>query len=104
MARAQPTIFVLWGEHFDEAAAVLVVTTLRAAGLRVKVVGLGGRCLKGRHGLGLLADLTLDQALAQADQALCVVVPCSPPIFQRARDDPRVEEFLARVQGNEAKN
>lgn len=98
MARAQPTIFVLWGEHFDEAAAVLVVTTLRAAGLRVKIVGLGGRCVKGQHGLGLLADLTLDQALAQAEQALCVVIPCTPPIFQRARDDPRVGEFLEKVR------
>jgi len=99
MANAHPTIFVLWGEHFDEAAAVLVITSLRAAGLRVKVVGLGGRCVKGMHGLGLLADLTLDQALAQADQARCVVIPCTPQRFQRARDDPRVGEFLNRTVG-----
>lgn len=99
MSRAQPTVFVLWGDQFDEAAAALVITGLRQAGLRVKVVGLHGTCVKGAHGLGLLADLTLDQALTIADRAICVVFPCTTQSFQRARDDPRLEEFLARAAG-----
>ena len=99
MARSLPTIFVLWGEHFDEAAAVIFITTLREAGLRVKIVGLSGSCVKGAHGLGLLADLTLDEALTLADQAICVVIPCTTQNFQRVKGDPRVGEFLERVRG-----
>ena len=41
MARSHPTIFVLWGEHFDEAAAVIFVTIFRKAGRRLG-------CVKGR--------------------------------------------------------
>jgi hypothetical protein len=97
MPATRATVFVLWGVDFDETIAVLFVTMLREAGLRVKMVGLDGLCAKGAHGLGLLADLTLDQALSLADQALCVVIPCTMQRLQRVRDDPRVEKLLAQT-------
>ena len=102
MSRSHPTIFVLWGEGFDEAAAVLIVTALRKAGQRVKLVGLGGRCVKGMVGLGLLADLTLDEALASADQAICVVIPCTTQSFERMEVDPRLQQLLEQVRANAA--
>ena len=95
-----PTVFVLWGTHFDEVITVLAIIGLRRAGVRVKVVGLSGPYAKGAHGLGLQADLTLDEALAAADQAIGVVIPCTTPTFQRLRNDPRVAEFLERVSRN----
>lgn len=98
-ARPPQYIFVLWGDQFDEAAAVLAITQLREAGHCVKVVGLNGACVKGAHGLGLLADLTLDQALPLADQAIGVVIPCTITGLARVENDPRVGAFLRKVRG-----
>lgn len=95
--RQHSYIFVLWGEQFDEVLAVLAITTLRAAGQRVKVVGLHGPCAKGAHGLGLLADLTLDQALPLVAQASGVVIPCTMSDLARAERDPRVGMLLTGV-------
>jgi 4-methyl-5(b-hydroxyethyl)-thiazole monophosphate biosynthesis len=95
-----PTVFVLWGTHFDEVIAVFAVIGLRQAGVRVKVVGLSGPYAKGAHGLGLQADWSLDEALAAADQAIGVVIPCTTPTFQGLQVDPRVQEFLRQTQDN----
>ena len=97
--RKRPTVFVLWGTHFDEAAAVLMITALREVGTRVKVVGLSGPCAKGIHGLGLQADCTLDEALAAVDQAIAVVIPCTMACFQRFWVDPRVRALVGGGDG-----
>ena len=97
--RTHATIFVLWGESFDETAAVFVITGLREAGVRVRVVGLSGPCAKGIHGLGLQADCTLDEALAAVDQAIAVVIPCTMACFQRFWVDPRVRALVGGGDG-----
>ena len=97
--RTHATIFVLWGESFDETAAVFVITGLREAGVRVRVVGLSGPCAKGSHGLGLQADCTLDEALAAVDQAIAVVIPCTMACFQRFWGDPRVQRLVGGSDG-----
>jgi hypothetical protein len=93
---------VLWGEQFDEAAAAIFVTTLREAGLPVKVVGLTPRRLNGAHGLALVPDLTLSQALLLADQIICVVIPQVTVNLKRLMNDPRLPELLRRAAVNQA--
>lgn len=94
MPPSQRCCFVLWGDQCDEIAAVLFVTTLRAAGLRVWVVGVSGKRIGGVHGLRLIADLALDQALPLAAQAVCVVVPCAAETLAHFLHDPRLRAFL----------
>jgi len=96
-------VLVLWGDKFDEAPATIFVTALREAGLRVKVVGLTGRSITGAHGLALVPDLTLDQALALAGKAICVVIPYSSPGFKRFKNDPRILDLLHQARTNQAK-
>jgi len=91
---SQHCCFVLWGEHCDEASAVLFVTILRAAGLRVWLVGISGKRISGGHGLQLVADLALDQALPLAPQAAVVIVPCPAETLSRFLYDPRLRTFL----------
>lgn len=95
--RPRPTVCVLWGEHFDEVSAILTISTLREAGVRVKVVGVRGAWAKGAHGLGLHADWTLDEALAAVDQVIGVVIPCTITIFQGLLVDPRINDLLVQV-------
>ncbi|MBX3011246.1 MAG: hypothetical protein KF832_07050 [Caldilineaceae bacterium] len=94
--------FVFWGTSFDETAAVVFTAGLRQQGLLVKVVGLVGPQAAGFHGVALSSDLTLSEALLLAEQAICVVLPCSAAAFLRIEDDPRVAVFLQAAATNRA--
>jgi len=59
MAVIQPCALVLWGTHCDGAAAAIFIRSLRAAGLRVWLVGISGRRIAGAHGLRLQPDLRI---------------------------------------------
>lgn len=96
-------VFILWGDKFEEAAVVTFTTTLRDTGLHVKVVGLTGQRSTGKYGMVLCSDLTLGQALALANQAICVIVPCSAATLKRIENDPRVIDFFQRAETNHAR-
>jgi len=94
--------FVLWGEQCDEAATARFVTSLRAAGVRVWVVGISGKRNSGTYGLRLLTDLALDQALPLAQQAAVVIMPCARDRWLTFRNDPRLLAFLAECVAHQA--
>lgn len=93
----KPIIFVLWGEHFDELAAVAFVTLLREAGLLVKVVGLSRQVAGGAHGLRLLHDLTVEEATRLIDYVRILVIPCSHVGGQLLTNDPRIRQLVQQV-------
>lgn len=100
MPNAQDYVFVLWGDRFEEAVATIFITTLREAGLRVKVVGLSQRRIRGVHGLTLVPDLTLEEALPLAPQTTCLIIPCQAACLNRLASDPRLADFIR--QANQA--
>ncbi len=103
MPKTHTYIFVLWGEQFEEAIASLFVTRLREAGLRVKVVGLTPPHIRGAHGLALVPDLTLDQALALAEQVVCLIIPHPGQGLGWFKNDPRIALLFERTATNQAK-
>lgn len=101
MATIEHCALVLWGARCDEAAAAIFITTLRAAGLRVWVVGVSGGRIAGVHGLRIQPDLTPSQALPLASHTICVVIPCTDTLLMRFLNDPGVDALLcsaARAQ------
>ncbi len=102
MSIYQDYIFVLWGNDFEEAAASIFVSELREAGLRVKVVGLTAQRINGCHGLGLIPDMTLEQALPLASQTRCLIIPNTATSLKRLENDPRLRNFCDQAQANEA--
>lgn len=103
MLKSKAYVFVLWSESFDEITATAFVTELREAGLLVKVVGLTPRKkISGAHGLVLVPDLTLDQALLVAFQAVCVIIPVAPGRSKRLDYDPRLSQFFEQASSNQA--
>ncbi len=102
MALTQHCACVLWGEQCDEAVATLFVTQLRAAGLRVWLVGMGGKQGAGLYGLRLVPDLTLEEALPLTPQVQAVIVPCSSEQWLRFLNDPRLLRFLQSALVNRA--
>lgn len=103
MSKSNGIIFVLWGEQFEEAVTAIFVTELREVGRRVKVVGLTSQRISGAHGLVLVPDLTLDQALPLATQADCLVVPPSVYGLKRLKNDPRLQDFFGQALANQAR-
>lgn len=101
MSHTQPTALVLWGDYFDEAAAVRYITERRKEGLRVKLVAVHSRCAKGMYGIKVTADLTVEEALSQANAISQLFVPCCPSQFMQLCLDPRIESLvkLARERG-----
>lgn len=97
MSKSGDYIFVLWGERFEEVAATIFVATLREAGLRVKVVGLTPPRISGSHGLMLVPDLTLDQALPLATYTVCLIIPHTPYGLKYLNNDPRLRQFFREV-------
>jgi hypothetical protein len=103
MPKSYEYVFVLWGDEFDEVPATVFVSELREVGLRVKIVGLSSQRMSGAHGLALVPDLTLDQALALAPNTICIIIPFASQGIRRLKNDPRLREFCDQAQANQAK-
>lgn len=89
--------FVLWAAGLDELAATIFVTELRRVGLPVKMVGLRRRVERGAFGLGLLPDLTLEQATVYFPQVRCLILPGPAERLTTLLQHPRLDDLLSSV-------
>jgi len=79
-------------EGFEEIEAVTVVDLLRRAGIEVHTAALARREVTGSHGITVVADIGLDDAVA-ADYEM-IVLPGGMPGADHLRRDPRVVALL----------
>jgi 4-methyl-5(b-hydroxyethyl)-thiazole monophosphate biosynthesis len=54
-------VYVLLGTGFEETEAIAPIDLLRRAGAEVCTVGIQGKLIYGSHGIGVEADITIDQ-------------------------------------------
>ena len=54
-------VYVLLGTGFEETEAIAPIDLMRRAGIPVSTVGIQGKLIYGGHGIGVEADITLDQ-------------------------------------------
>lgn len=70
-------ISVFLAQGFEEIEALSVVDVLRRAHLSVEMVGIGGRCVRGAHGIEVTADIIDQEWNAEGLEA--VVLPGGMP-------------------------
>lgn len=54
-------VYMLLGTGFEETEAIAPLDLLRRAGVQVLTVGVNGKTVYGGHGIGIEADITLDE-------------------------------------------
>lgn len=54
-------VYILLGTGFEETEAIAPLDLLRRAGVQVMTVGINGKTVYGSHGIGVEADITLEQ-------------------------------------------
>jgi len=54
-------VYVLLGTGFEETEAIAPIDLMRRAGIQVLTVGLNGKTVYGGHGIGVEADITVDE-------------------------------------------
>lgn len=54
-------VYVLLGNGFEETEAIAPIDLLRRAKIPVLTVGLGGKVIRGGHGIGVETDITVEE-------------------------------------------
>ena len=65
-------VYMLLGTGFEETEAIAPLDLLRRANIPVKTVGLNGKTVYGGHGIGIEADITIEEA-AFADMEMIIL-------------------------------
>lgn len=89
------TVLVPLAPGFEELEAVTVIDLLRRADIRVLAASLDGAPVTGSHGIEMVPDLGLEQALEQ--DLDMVVLPGGLPGADNLQADPRVTAVLRRL-------
>ena len=58
-------------EGFEEIEALCPLDLLRRAGLEARTVGVGGKVVRGAHGIEVIADMTTSEAAKFVKGAPC---------------------------------
>lgn len=91
-----PKVLVPLAQGCEELEAVSIIDLLRRAGIEVVTAGLDKTPVKGSHGITLLPDMMLDEALKQTDFDM-VVLPGGLPGADHLDDDSRVGDLLKQM-------
>ena len=87
--------FLFLAEGFEEVEAVATVDVLRRGGVELQTVAVGGeRQVKGAHGVPVIADLALDELVAE--EAECLIFPGGMPGAQNLADHRALLELMQR--------
>lgn len=97
-------VYIFLAEGFEEIEALTPCDLLRRAGVEVLTVGVGSKTVKGSHGIPVVADITIDEALGNIDSIALemVILPGGMPGAANLDNSPEVDRFLDKAVKEDA--
>lgn len=94
--------YILIDEGFDELEVIQFLHRFRQEGLYIKSVSLFNKLVFSCHGVGIKADLSLDQAPTDPSPESLLILPTGGLNGDRLRKDARVRTLLQAFNNNKA--
>ncbi len=94
--------YILIDEGFDELEVIQFLHRFRQEGLHIKSVSLFNKLVFSRHGVGLKADLSLDEAPTDPAPESLLILPTGGHNGDKLRKDARVRTLLQAFNNNKA--
>ena len=88
-------IYLFLAEGFEEIEALTPVDILRRAGKEILTVGIGGKSVKGAHGIEVLADL--DESALLDENPEMIILPGGMPGTLHLEASPLVQKAIDRA-------
>ncbi len=85
-------IYVFLADGFEEIEALSPVDILRRAGVEVKTVGVTGKTVVGSHGIPVVSDIEISEAVTDGLDA--IVLPGGIPGTPNLENSPKVQSFI----------
>ena len=92
-------VYMLLGTGFEETEAIAPLDLLRRAGVDVQTVGINGKVIYGGHGIGVEADITLDEV--DVSDLEMVILPGGLGGVASARASKKALELLSFAWSND---
>ena len=103
MSTKNPTeSYIIIDEGFDELEVIQFLHKFRQEGLYIKSVSLFNKLVYSRHGVGIKADLSLDEAPTDPSPESLLILPTGGHNGDRLRQDARVRSLLQAFHNNKA--
>lgn len=96
-------VYMFLAEGFEEIEALCPLDLLRRAGVKVVTVGVGGKVIRGSHGIEVIADITTYEAMAllSKNPADMVILPGGMPGTLNLQADETVNAFISFAKDND---
>ncbi len=89
----QKYVLLLLAPGFEEGDTIYCVDRLREAGIPVTLLSISSRSIRGKHGIMLSPDMTLDQ-YSSTKPAELVIIPGGQQSSSTLMSDPRIYKLL----------
>lgn len=89
-------VYMFLAEGFEEVEALCPLDLLRRAGVNIVTIGVGGKVIRGSHGIEVVADVTNTEAekLLENDHIDMVILPGGMPGTLNLQSDATVNKFI----------